>query len=210
MAPALHQLLDASVRARPDAVAVVDPGVGSIRYRELGALSDALRDRLQALGVRPGDRVGLYLRKSIDAVAALEGALKAGAAYVPVDPAAPAARGAYVLHNCGARAIVVEREYQKALEAELERLGGVLPPLVVLDGTRGGASLREALERAQDDAPAPTGTSVDPGPDALAYILYTSGSTGRPKGVMLSHRNATSFVDWCSETFAPRPEDRFS
>jgi amino acid adenylation domain-containing protein len=210
MAPALHQLLDASVRARPDAIAVVDPGVGTIRYRELGALSDALRDRLQELGVRPGDRVGLYLRKSIEAVAALEGALKAGAAYVPVDPAAPPARGAYVLHDCGARAIVVEREFQAALEIELGRLGGPLPPLVVLDGTRGGASLREALERAQAGAPAPRGTTVDPGPDALAYILYTSGSTGRPKGVMLSHRNATSFVDWCSEIFAPTPEDRFS
>jgi amino acid adenylation domain-containing protein len=210
VARALHQLLDASVRARPEAVAVVDPDVGSVSYRELDALSDALRDRLQRVGVAPGDRIGLYLRKSIDAVAALQGALKAGAAYVPVDPAAPPARCAYVLHDCGARAIVIEREYQKGLEDEIRRLGGSVPPLLLLDGTRGGASLREALERAQASDPAPPGTSVDPGPDGLAYILYTSGSTGRPKGVMLSHRNATSFVDWCSETFAPTPADRFS
>ena len=209
-APALHQLLDAAVRARPDAVAVVDPGAGELRYRELAALAGRLRDRLQRLGVRPGDRVGLYLRKSIDALAALEGSLAAGAAYVPVDPHAPASRGAYILNDCGAAAIVVEREFETGLCEEIQKLGGRVPPLIVLDGTRAGASLAEALDAAQAQDPAPPGRTVAAAPESLAYILYTSGSTGRPKGVMLSHENAVSFVDWCSEVFQPTAADRFS
>jgi amino acid adenylation domain-containing protein len=206
----LHAYLDAPARARAVCIAVRDPGVGEIDYRTLAELSDRLRDRLHHLGVRPGDRVGIHLRKSIDAVAAIFGALKAGAAYVPIDPTAPAERNAYVAHDCGARVIVVERELAKGLEDELVRLGGKPPPLLVLDGTRAGASLAEALERAEREDPAPPVPTATPPPDALAYILYTSGSTGRPKGVMLSHRNAVSFVDWCSEVFEPRPEDRFS
>jgi amino acid adenylation domain-containing protein len=209
-APALHQLFDAATRSHPDAVAVVDPGVGQARYRELAALSNRLRDRLQHLGVRPGDRVGLYLRKSIDAIAAIEGALAAGAAYVPVDPHAPAARGAYILNDCAAAAIVVEREFEKDLCEEIQKLGGRVPPLVVLDGTRAGASLGLALDAAQTQDPAPPGRTVASAPESLAYILYTSGSTGRPKGVMLSHENAVSFVDWCSEVFQPTQTDRFS
>src|SRR6185369_13608372 len=85
-----------SARRAPHAVAVVEPGQGSISYGDLDALSDRMRDRLAALGIARGDRVGLYLHKSIDSVAALLGALKAGAAYVPVDPGAPAQRGAYI------------------------------------------------------------------------------------------------------------------
>src|SRR2546430_14033635 len=98
--PPLHGYLSASARRRPDAVALVEPGQGQIGYGELDALSDRLRDRLITIGVRPGDRVGIYLRKSIDAVASIYGILKAGAAYVPVDPTAPPARNAYLMHNC--------------------------------------------------------------------------------------------------------------
>jgi len=206
----LPQYLAASARARGGHTAVVDPGVGSIGYAELDALSDALRDALRGMGVGRGDRVGLYLRKSIDAVAALFGILKAGAAYVPVDPGAPAERNAYILHDCGARAVVLERGFQKGFEEALAGLGAPTPPSLVLDGTRAGASLREALARAPDAGAPSRGEPAPPAPDDLAYILYTSGSTGRPKGVMLSHRNAVAFVDWCSAVFDPRPEDRFS
>jgi amino acid adenylation domain-containing protein len=209
-ATALPQYLSESARVRGDHPAVVDPGVGSLGYAALDELSDALRDRLRRMGVGPGDRVGVYLRKSADAVASIFGILKAGAAYVPVDPSAPAERNAYILHDCGARAVVLEREFEKGFEEALAGLGGAPPPGLVLDGTRAGASLREALARAQAADPAPRAPAPPPDPDALAYILYTSGSTGRPKGVMLSHRNAVSFVDWCSSAFEPRPEDRFS
>jgi amino acid adenylation domain-containing protein len=207
---ALPQYLERSARVRGDHPAVVDPGVGSVGYAELEELSNLLRDRLRRLGVGPGDRVGIYLRKSIDAVASIFGILKAGAAYVPVDPGAPAERNAYILHDCGAAAVVLERDFAKGFEEALAGLGGATPPCLVLDGTRAGASLGEALARAQAADPAPRGPALVPAPDSLAYILYTSGSTGRPKGVMLSHRNAVSFVDWCSSVFEPRPDDRFS
>src|SRR5688572_10921586 len=91
---ALHDLFTKSAVRDPQQTAVVEPGEGSISYGELASLSDRVRDRLHALGVRPGDRVGIYMRKSIDAVAAICGILKTGAAYVPVDPGAPAQRNA--------------------------------------------------------------------------------------------------------------------
>ena len=126
---ALHEhFVDAAERF-PENVAVVEPGHGSITYRDLTTLSDRLRDRLHALGVRPGDRVGIYLRKSIDAVAAIYGILKAGAAYVPVDPGAPPARNAYILHNCAVRAIVMESRF----EAKLRRRAGAAGSVPTLD-----------------------------------------------------------------------------
>ena len=207
---ALHDAFVASARRTPGAVAVVEPGRGTITYGELDALSDRVRDRLAALGVDRGDRVGIYLRKSIDSVATLLGALKAGAAYVPVDPGAPATRGAYILHNCGVKVVVVEAALADKLGAELQNLGAA-PAMIAVDGPPdGGAGLRAALDAADAEAKAPPVATVPSKPSDLAYILYTSGSTGKPKGVMLSHENAVSFVDWCSESFEPTAADRFS
>jgi L-proline---[L-prolyl-carrier protein] ligase len=205
----LHGYLDHSVARFSARTAIREPGDAAITYAGLGGLSDRLRDRLVHLGVRPGDRVGIYLGKSIDTVAAIFGVLKAGAAYVPVDPTAPATRNAYILNNCSVKVAVTEKRFEEALRRELAHEGSS-PALIVLDRVGGGVGLRGALDAADAKAPAPATSSVYPGADALAYILYTSGSTGRPKGVMLSHRNATSFVDWCGDTFAPVPEDVFS
>jgi amino acid adenylation domain-containing protein len=142
-------------------------------------------------------------------VAAIYGILKAGAAYVPVDPGAPPPRNAYIMHNCAVRAIVMESRFEPKLRAELEALGAA-PALLLLDAAGDGAPLRRALDAAEEQRPAPGSETVMPGPSDLAYILYTSGSTGKPKGVMLSHENGASFVDWCSEVFEPQPSDRFS
>ena len=205
----VQHLLDHAARRDPQHAAVEDPAHGSITYGDLSALSDRLRDRLVQCGVRPGDRVGIYLRKSIDAVASIFGALKAGGAYVPVDPWAPPARNAYILNDCAVTVAIVEKRFLEALRAELARLGRV-PTLLVLDGTEGGRSLAAALEQADTGSAAPPAQTVTPASDDLAYVLYTSGSTGRPKGVMLSHRNALSFIDWCSDTFRPDASDRCS
>src|SRR5690606_31718799 len=139
-------------------------------YRELDRLSDALRDRLVALGVVPGDRVGMYMRKSMDAIATIYGILKAGAAYVPVDPGAPAARNAYILQNCAVRAALVESRFEERLRLELEALDAS-PRLIVLLEAGGGGGLRAAL---QDGNEAPRSEDVACAPDDLAYILYTS------------------------------------
>jgi amino acid adenylation domain-containing protein len=178
-------------------------------YGELDALSDRVRDRLAMLGVQRGDRVGIYVRKSIDALAAIFGALKAGAAYVPVDPFAPAARGAYILHNCAVKALVIEAAHEPEFRRQSAQLGA-LPAMFVIDRAQAGRGVSQALDSADAVSRAPAVETVHGSAGDLAYILYTSGSTGQPKGVMLTHENAVSFVDWCSNTFEPRSSDRFS
>jgi len=206
---ALHAYFIDAARRWPEHTAVVDPGQGAITYCELAMLTDRLRDRLGALGVRPGDRVGIYMRKSIDAVAAIYGILKTGAAYVPVDPGAPPARNAYILHNCGVKALVMESRFEPKLRAELEPLGST-PAFLSIGGSGAGTALRRALDQADAQSRAPAAETARSAPSDLAYILYTSGSTGKPKGVMLSHENGVSYVDWCTEVFQPQTSDRFS
>jgi amino acid adenylation domain-containing protein len=208
---AIHEWLRQSAERRGTHIAVEEgDSERRITYADLDALSDRLRDRLIHWGVKRGDRVGIDLTKSADAVAAMYGILKAGAAYVPVDPNAPASRNAYILNDCQVSAVIVERKFVDELERELQALGGTTPRSVVLEGTGGGSALAETLGALDAADPAPKSASVVTKEDDLAYILYTSGSTGRPKGVMLSHENGMSFVNWCSETFQPAPEDRFS
>ena len=205
----LHRYLAEAARRSPDRDAVVEPGAGKLSYAQLDALSDRVRDRLVQLGVRPGDRVGLWIPKSIDSVATLLGVLKCGAAYVPVDPTAPAERGGYILANCEVAAIVVEERFAAPLRTALGAFAAK-PGWLVLPRTGGGAGLAAALDAADESAPAPAVATHASSPGDLAYILYTSGSTGKPKGVMLSHRAAVAFVEWCVATFEPRADDRFS
>jgi len=205
----LHRYLDDAARAWPDRVAVVEPGGHSITFRDLAALSDRLRDRLVALGVRPGDRVGFWIHKSIDSVATIFGALKAGAAYVPVDPGAPPERNGYIFADCAVTAAVVERPFEASLRAELSG-HGVRPAVLTIASHGGGVHLRRALDDGDRGGAAPAAPTATPRPDDLAYILYTSGSTGKPKGVMLTHENAVSYVEWCSQMFRPTPDDRFA
>ncbi len=179
--PALHELLAAAAANDPRKEAIVEPGHAPITYEDLAVLSDRVRDRLCALGVRPGDRVGMYLRKSVDGVAALYGILKAGAAYVPVDPGAPAARNAYIMHNCGVKALVMEERFEPRFRAEHEALAP-LPALLLLPHAGGGTGLRAALDAADAGSRARVVDTVRSAPEDLAYILYTSGSTGSPRG----------------------------
>ena len=204
----LDQLLVLSAQKYPDRIAIEETDGGTISYRDLDLLSDQLRDRLIQLGVCPGDRVGIYLRKSIDTVASIFGILKAGAAYVPVDPGAPAARSAYIFSDCTVKVILSESRFVENLSAELASQNHQ-PTLIVLDGTGSGHYLRTALEQANQES-SKNRSDLELTQTDLAYILYTSGSTGKPKGVMLSHQNALSFIDWCSEVFEPSEIDRFS
>ena len=142
-------------------------------------------------------------------MATIFGILKAGAAYVPVDPNAPPSRNGYILADCAVAAVVVESRFKAALTEELAARGAA-PAILCIEGHAGGRPLVTALDAADRGDAARPARVPPPGPDDVAYILYTSGSTGRPKGVQLSHANATSFVEWCANTFRPKPEDRFS
>lgn len=205
----LHHLLRASAEARGDAVALIDRGA-SITYSELDRRTNQLARLLVGAGVKPGDRVGLYLDKSLESVIGLYGALKAGAAYVPLDPDAPATRLGYMARDCGIRCLLTGKE--KADQwASLVDAGASLEVVVALNclGEHGDGPFRvldaAAIGAEAESAPAVRAVSVD-----LAYILYTSGSTGTPKGVMLSHLNALAFVDWAVDQFDLRADDRLS
>jgi amino acid adenylation domain-containing protein len=205
--PTLPGLLSAAARHRPDGVAIEEsPGV-TITYSELAQLADRVAGRLAQLGTARGDRVGVYLPKSIDAVATIYGVMKAGAAYVPVDPEAPVARGAFILNDCSVKVVIVDDSVADGWMAEAQQLGHC-PQVIRVRDARGGQGIRAALGSVAGSGDARG--DVVPSGDDLAYILYTSGSTGRPKGVMLTHSNAVSFVDWCAQTLGPREEDRFS
>ena len=205
----LQAAFEKGARLDPGRVAVEDPAGGEITYAEIDRLASRLRDRLHRMGVEPGDRVGLFLPKSIDAIAAIQGILKSGAAYVPVDFEAPVARNAYLLADCGVRLVVVDRRAAAELARRLSAEGS-RPVLLEVEMVEPGRRLAGALDALDAAQPAPQSATHESSPDDLAYILYTSGSTGKPKGVALTQRNATSFLDWCDSVFAPRADDRFS
>jgi amino acid adenylation domain-containing protein len=202
----LHQYLLDAAHLWPDKIAIQELGGKSISYEELDAQSNRLHDRLVSHGVQPGDRVGFWLHKSIDAVVTLFAIMKVGAAYIPIDPTGPAPRNNYILADCRVAAIVIEKRFEPMLEAHDEEEWH--PAILFVDEVANGDQARVTLTR---NARAETPFAIPAAQtDDLAFILYTSGSTGRPKGVQLTHRNAVSFVEWCASTFALEPSDRFS
>ena len=206
----LASYLENSVRRFPDRTAVVGPDGRSLTYQELNDRANRVAQFLSLRGIRPGARVGLILPKSVDAVAIMFGILKARAAYVPADWKAPLDRSYTILSDCHAQALFVDT---RLLDSLLTVSGGSLPATVVAVSSDPNQSVQTAPfvdweEVLQHDSASEEATGRTPAD--LAYILYTSGSTGKPKGVMLTHENACAFVDWCSNTFLPTPEDRFS
>ncbi|MEY2448845.1 MAG: hypothetical protein QOH79_2321 [Acidimicrobiaceae bacterium] len=209
----IHGHLEAAADATPHHIAVVD-GERRITYGDLDDLASRIATLLQRLGATQGERVGLYLDKSIEAVAAIYGVLKTGAAYVPLDPAAPPARLAYIAHDCGLSILLTGAEKADAWEL-LAADGNALCDLVVLndhaEATLPTMSARvDVHRRAEVDGCEPDVRAGLVGAHDLAYILYTSGSTGNPKGVMLTHDNCLAFVDWAVAELDVGATDRLS
>jgi|SRR5579859_338954 len=207
MAYILQQLLTKSAARYPEKPAVWARG-RSISYRELDEKSNQLAHVLRERGIKKGDRVGLFFPKCVESVISMFGILKAGGVYVPLDPQAPVERIAYIIRNCGIKALVTKEDKRRALDSSALQC---LEFCVIVDEVResgngyGLVPWTMLSDYPGSHAPQVTLTETD-----LAYILYTSGSTGRPKGVMLSHQNALTFVEWCADEFHVTSEDRLS
>ena len=184
------ELFEAQVAARPDAPALVADGA-TVSYGVLNARANRLARRLAAAGVVPEDRVALLLPRSAELVVAMLAVAKAGAAYVPLDPAHPRRRTEFVLRD-SAPALVVT---SAALAGSVDDPTGV--PVLVPDT---GGSDEETPE---------SGGVRPPVPDtSAAYVIYTSGSTGRPKGVVVTHAGVAAMVSAAAERYAVTPDSR--
>ena len=210
MAYLLQQLMTAAARRFPDRDAVTYEGE-SVTYAALDELTNRVARTLQEAGVAAGDRVGIYINKSIPSVVSLLSILKAGAVYVPLDPASPPRRLAYIIDNCGIRCLMTStRKVSKV--GEMFPDGGPLQAIVLTDEARQavevpGARTVSWVDACAAEASPPDNRRIE---TDLAYILYTSGSTGQPKGVMISHRTSLTFVNWARRKFGVTEEDRLS
>jgi amino acid adenylation domain-containing protein len=207
----LWHYLTNSARRHPDRHAV-ESREGTLTYRELDELSGRVAATLSSAGIGRGDRVGILMPKHHRGVAVMLGVLKTGAAYVPVDPSAPARRAALILVDCAVAALFTTRAHLAQLHEHATELP-TLRTVILLDGTDVPARpdpptlVPWAAVEAADPAVSRDDVAIETDP---AYLLYTSGSTGLPKGVILTHRNAMAFVEWGAAAFDVGPEDRLS
>ena len=169
----MHELFETWVARTPNAPAL-QAGSQTLTYAELDRRAELLARRLHGAGAAPNTIVGIYLDRSIDLIVAQLAVLKAGAAYLPLDPSYPAARIAFMANDAGAIAVVTDTP-----SAASEAIRG-LPAVLVDDATEG---IGEPFAPAQPSA------------SDLAYVIFTSGTTGKPKGAMIEHCNAVAYIE---------------
>jgi amino acid adenylation domain-containing protein len=171
----LHDLLQRAAARTPSATAFII-GAETFSYRDIDQRANRLAHLLQLHGVQLGDRVGVCLDRTIEMPVAIAAVLKAGAAYVPLDPAHPADRLRYIVEDARVACVVTTSSLAELFEADI--------PRVLLDAA---TPELDGLETSM--------CAVTVTPNDVAYVIYTSGSTGRPKGVQVEHRNVVSFLD---------------
>ena len=185
----LHGLIELQAQRTPDAPALIFEGE-TLNYRRLNRRANKLANYLRKEGVVVGSLVGVCMERSVEMVVALLGILKAGAAYVPLDPDYPADRLRFMLSDAQVPVLLTQA-----------RLVSKLPPnaarVVCLD------TAWEAIARENAEAPVP-----EVRPDDLAYVIYTSGSTGQPKGAMNTHRGICNRLLWMQDAYRLTSADR--
>ena len=177
----VHELFAEQAERTPERIALICEEQ-QVSYGELNRRANQLGHYLQGLGVGPEVVVGLCLERSVEMVVGLLGVLKAGGAYLPLDPEYPLERLGYMLEDAGVGVVLTERELE-------ERLPAFWGQTVCLD---------EEWERIGEESESEPESGVEA--ENLAYVIYTSGSTGRPKGVMVRHRSLVNYThDICRQ-----------
>ena len=185
----LHQLIEQQVERSPEAAAV-SAGEEQISYRELNARANQLAHYLRTLGVGPDDVVGVMMHRSIELVVALLGILKAGAAYLPLDPEYPQQRLSYMIENADPRLLLTQEHLREMLPANKASVWCV------------DSEWERAASLSQDNP------GVEVGLDHLAYVIYTSGSTGLPKAAMNTHGAIGNRLLWMQSAYQLTSDDR--
>ncbi len=202
-------LMPGTLFASDDRPAVVEPGAGAVSYAHLDETASRVADRLKALGVSPGARVGIYLRRSADAIGAMLGVLRASCVYVPVDPRAPVDRIAESHVDCAVQTTFVEDRFEPAYRDAMRRLGGGDAAVQRL----GPVGLGRAVDAWATSGSGSEGVTRQDGlpsrPD-IACLLYTSGTTGQPKAWMMSRKAIAAHAAWSHRLLAPTRDDVYA
>ncbi|MGB5599293.1 MAG: amino acid adenylation domain-containing protein [Thiothrix litoralis] len=186
----LHELFAQQAAQTPDAPAVLCTGQ-SLSYRELNAQANALAFTLLQQGVQPDDLIGVCVERSLETSIAVLGVLKAGAAYLPLDPNYPPERISYMLDHAKVKVLLTQSPLAQRFTQYHDLQVLCLDPL--------------ELAATSLDCPEPY-TAVDA--EHLAYVIYTSGSTGLPKGVMIPHRALVNRALALADSYTLNPQDR--
>lgn len=184
----VHKLVEQQAKANPNATALV-AGAQLITYGELNSRADNLASHLRSLGVGPDVPVAIFMERSVDLPIAALGVLKAGGAYLPLDPTYPARRLSMLLEDSGTALVITHEAAANHLPA----------------GKFQTINLKDVPENSGTDA---ASGQVEIEPDSLAYLIFTSGSTGRPKGVQISHASLLNLVNWHKRAFSVSAADR--
>ncbi|UAA39976.1 amino acid adenylation domain-containing protein [Paraneptunicella aestuarii] len=195
----IYQQFEAQAAKTPQAIALVYESQ-SLTYKELNARANQLAHYLIAQGVQADERVALFMERSLEMVIAMLAVVKAGGAYLPIDPDFPDARIAYMLEDSGARILLTQSHLQakvaKIIDESIDSSKADIQMLALDEQSRIWSDL-------QTHNPQREGITSQ----NLAYVIYTSGSTGNPKGVMLSHQALVNRIDWMHREYGCSAQD---